>query len=338
MTMHSLTKSAIFFSVGHIAQVKGTQRTADIRGLTVTHPVLGWTLVAGVFAISGLPPFGIFTSEFLVVSSTFAREPLLAVPLVLGLIARLPGALPHEGSGSGVWRAQSGRGAGAGLLPADVRPLRPRAGGRRLLPAADHGVVPACGEAARMRWASIDADADAWRRTAGHLADRGGTLVGLWGDETCVRMAIRGEGGLGVLSLPCPTGSFPSVGAWHTPAIRMERALTDLTGLQAEGATDERPWLDRGRWAVRHPWARQPLRGFPSYTHSLTTEGESLHQVPVGPVHAGIIEPGHFRFTASGETVVRLEERLGFAHRGLESLITGAPLDVGHEACRPRFG
>lgn len=86
MTMHSLTKSAIFFSVGHVAQVKGTQRIADIRGLTVSHPVLGWALVAGVAAIAGLPPFGIFTSEFLVVSSTFARQPLLAIPLVFGLI------------------------------------------------------------------------------------------------------------------------------------------------------------------------------------------------------------------------------------------------------------
>jgi hydrogenase-4 component F len=86
MTMHSLTKSAIFFNVGHIAQVKGTQRIADIRGLTVTHPVLGWTFVASVMAIAGLPPFGIFTSEFLVVSSTFARQPLLAIPLVFGLL------------------------------------------------------------------------------------------------------------------------------------------------------------------------------------------------------------------------------------------------------------
>jgi hydrogenase-4 component F len=86
MTMHSLTKSGIFFTVGHIAQVKGTQKIADIRGLTVTHPILGWSLVAGVLAIAGLPPFGIFTSEFLVVSSTFARQPLLAVPLVLGIL------------------------------------------------------------------------------------------------------------------------------------------------------------------------------------------------------------------------------------------------------------
>ncbi|PKR90836.1 hydrogenase 4 subunit F [Pleomorphomonas diazotrophica] len=86
MTMHSLTKSAIFFAVGQVAQVKGTQKLADIRGLTESHPTLGWSLVVGVAAIAGLPPMGIFTSEFLLVSSTFAREPLLAIPLVAGLL------------------------------------------------------------------------------------------------------------------------------------------------------------------------------------------------------------------------------------------------------------
>ncbi len=92
MTMHSLTKSGIFFAVGHIAQVKGTQRIADIGGLTETHPWLGWSLVVGVIAIAGFPPLGIFMSEFLVVSSTFARQPLLAVLLVAGLLIAL-GAL-----------------------------------------------------------------------------------------------------------------------------------------------------------------------------------------------------------------------------------------------------
>jgi hydrogenase-4 component F len=86
MTMHSLTKSAIFFAVGHIAQVKGTQKIADIRGLTETHPLLGWGLVVGVAAIAGLPPFGIFMSEFLIVTSTFARAPWLAALLVFGLL------------------------------------------------------------------------------------------------------------------------------------------------------------------------------------------------------------------------------------------------------------
>src|SRR5581483_11615204 len=66
MTMHSLTKSGIFFTVGHIAQVKGTQRISEIRGLTESHPVLGWSLVLGVIAIAGLPPLGIFMSEFLI--------------------------------------------------------------------------------------------------------------------------------------------------------------------------------------------------------------------------------------------------------------------------------
>jgi len=92
MALHSLTKSAIFFCVGHIAQVKGTQRMADIRGLTVSHPALGWSLGLGVVAIAGLPPMGLFMTEFLIVTSTFARAPALAVLLGLGLLVAL-GAL-----------------------------------------------------------------------------------------------------------------------------------------------------------------------------------------------------------------------------------------------------
>jgi len=107
MTMHSLTKSGIFFTVGHIAQVKGTQRVSEIHGLTESHPVLGWSLVLGVIAIAGLPPLGIFMSEFLIVSSTFARAPLLAIALVIGLLVafgalmlRLQGFVFGEPTGS----------------------------------------------------------------------------------------------------------------------------------------------------------------------------------------------------------------------------------------------
>ena len=89
MTYHSLTKSAIFFSVGHIAQIKGTQTMADIRGLTVSHPVLGWGLVLGVITIVGLPPTGVFMTEFLIITSTFVRQPALAVALGLGLLVAL---------------------------------------------------------------------------------------------------------------------------------------------------------------------------------------------------------------------------------------------------------
>ncbi len=107
MVMHSLTKSAIFFAVGHIAQIKGTQRLSAIRGLSETHPGLGWGLLTGVVAIAGLPPAGIFMSEFLIVSSAFAQQPLLAVPLVLGLflafgalLLRLTGAVFGQPRGS----------------------------------------------------------------------------------------------------------------------------------------------------------------------------------------------------------------------------------------------
>jgi hydrogenase-4 component F len=108
MTMHSLTKSAIFFAVGHISQIKGTQKIAEIRGLTSSQPLLGWALVIGVIAIAGLPPFGVFMSEFLVVTSTFARQPLLALPLVVGLLVgfgalmlRLQGLAFGPGEGGG---------------------------------------------------------------------------------------------------------------------------------------------------------------------------------------------------------------------------------------------
>ena len=98
MTMHSLTKSAIFFAVGHIAQAKGTQKIADMGGLTETNPVLGWGLVLGVVAIAGLPPLGIFMSEFLIVSSSFARQPLLGILLVAGLLIGFGALFMHLNS------------------------------------------------------------------------------------------------------------------------------------------------------------------------------------------------------------------------------------------------
>lgn len=86
MVMHSLTKSAIFFAVGNVTQIKGTQKLAEIRGLTQSHPALGWGLVLAVLSIAGMPPSGVFMSEFLVVTTTFARMPFLALILVFGLL------------------------------------------------------------------------------------------------------------------------------------------------------------------------------------------------------------------------------------------------------------
>lgn len=93
MAMHSLTKSGIFFAVGYVAQLEGTQQIDRIHGLTRSHPALGWLLVAAVAAIAGLPPFGIFTSEFLVVTSTMATSPLLALLLVVALAVAFAGVM-----------------------------------------------------------------------------------------------------------------------------------------------------------------------------------------------------------------------------------------------------
>jgi Ni,Fe-hydrogenase III large subunit len=156
------------------------------------------------------------------------------------------------------------------------------------------------------------------------------TLLGLWGDRGCVHMALLDQAAadIAILSLDCATGRFPSVGALHPPAIRLERTISDLFGFEPDGAPDRRPWLDHGRWEVSHPLDRapQPASGAGAAYTFLPAEGESLHQIPVGPVHAGIIEPGHFRFTAGGETIVRLEERLGYVHKGIEKLMEGADL------------
>jgi Ni,Fe-hydrogenase III large subunit len=170
-------------------------------------------------------------------------------------------------------------------------------------------------------------DAEAWTAAADRLAAGDLILTGFWGEADCVHMALldEGSGEIGVVTLLAPDGRFPSVAARHAPAIRLERAIADLFGLNADGAPDPRPWLDHGRWDIRHPLGRRQAPEAVRYPF-LTSEGEGLHQILVGPVHAGIIEPGHFRFTAAGETVVRLEERFGYVHKGIEGLMAGADL------------
>ena len=143
-------------------------------------------------------------------------------------------------------------------------------------------------------------------------------------------MAVMDEraADIAVVSLDCPDKSYPSVGMHHPPALRLERAVNDLFGLAAEGLPDSRPWLDHNRWGVCFPLGDR-IDAVPKAVpyRLLPVEGEGLHQIAVGPVHAGIIEPGHFRFTASGETVVRLEARLGYTHKGVEGLMIGADLE-----------
>src|SRR6267154_4869636 len=179
-------------------------------------------------------------------------------------------------------------------------------------------------------WPRAMVDASVWKFAAGELAHGRWSLLDLWAEPTSVHMAIMdaGTAEIATVSLDCPDHNYPSVGLHHPPALRLERAINDLFGLTAVGLPDARPWLDHDCWGVGFPLGNR-VYGLskPLPYRFLPAVGDGLHQIAVGPVHAGIIEPGHFRFTASGETVVRLEQRLGYTHKGVEGLMTGASVE-----------
>jgi Ni,Fe-hydrogenase III large subunit len=179
-------------------------------------------------------------------------------------------------------------------------------------------------------WPRVVVDQGTWRDAIVGIAAGEATLMGLWSDRESVHLGLMREvtGELVVLSLPCRARRFPSVGLTHPPALRLERAIRDLYGLEPEGCPDERGWFDHGRWGLRHPHGNGEMAAADGDRYAfLSAEGPPMHQIAVGPVHAGIIEPGHFRFTANGETVVRLEERLGYVHKGITHCMEGAPLE-----------
>jgi Respiratory-chain NADH dehydrogenase, 30 Kd subunit len=187
-------------------------------------------------------------------------------------------------------------------------------------------------------WPRAVVGEEGWQAATGELVAGRATLLGFWGEPEAVHMALlAGTDGIAVVSFACSDGSFPSVAKAHPPALRLERTIHDLFGLEAKGANDIRPWLDHGAWGGQFPLGRNKRSsgGRAEPYRFLPTEGEALHQIAVGPVHAGIIEPGHFRFSANGEHVVRLEQRLGYVHKGIEAMLAGASLEqAARLACR----
>ena len=178
-------------------------------------------------------------------------------------------------------------------------------------------------------------DAAQWRETCRRAAFDGGRLVALWGcDDSdigkgpAVHAALLVRPGLMVITLPVADGRYPDVSDIFPAAGRMQRAACDLFGLVAEGATDARPWLRHAAWPEDAFPLRKDFSGHQSPVSGRSGEaddypfvqvgGDGVHEIAVGPVHAGTIEPGHFRFSVVGERVLRLEERLGYKHKGIE--------------------
>ena len=195
-------------------------------------------------------------------------------------------------------------------------------------------------------------DADAWQVAARAVAAAGGRLVALWGADrggreasglaVCAAYAVAD--GIAWLDLPLAADrpAYPDVSAQFPCAARMQRAAADLLGIVAVGTRDTRPWLDHGAWPVgRFPLREQEPEGevggrAPAVDYPFVrVAGDGVHEIPVGPVHAGVIEPGHFRFSIVGEKVLRLEERLGYTHKGIERRFTElAPLEAHRLAGR----
>ena len=155
----------------------------------------------------------------------------------------------------------------------------------------------------------LSVNARGWRSACESAANEGGRLGALWGGERAIHALLVRHSELVWLTLQTEAG-YPDLSDLFPAAARMQRAAADLYGVRA--GADTRGWL-------RHEGAYPFVR----------VEGEGVHEIPVGPVHAGIIEPGHFRFSVVGERVLRLEERLGYKHKGIERRFESMSLEEG---------
>ena len=186
----------------------------------------------------------------------------------------------------------------------------------------------------------IDVAADEWREVALDVSAGRARLQALWTECThgaAARAVYTGDDFLLLVTLPLASDEteYPGLADIFPAAGRMQRAAADLTGLHAS-SSDTRPWLRHAAWPAGYrPLAAgaEPPDAVPPRADDyafVRVAGEGVHEIPVGPVHAGIIEPGHFRFSVVGEKVLKLEERLGYVHKGIEQLFTRTPLLEGH--------
>src|SRR5215472_15103939 len=193
-----------------------------------------------------------------------------------------------------------------------------------------------------MGWRTFTVSAEEWSRAARELAESGARLAALWASQgergaPIVRAAFLTRSGGLLLSLPLEDAAapYPGLEELFPCAARRQRAAADLSGVRSSDP-DTRPWLRHDAWPPGYrPLVDAPL---PAPAHELgidayefvRVEGEGVHEIAVGPVHAGIIEPGHFRFSVVGEKVLRLEERLGFVHKGIERRFTELTVHEAH--------
>ncbi len=189
----------------------------------------------------------------------------------------------------------------------------------------------------------LEIDSEDWPRAHELAAGNGYRWAAIWADQdddgVHLHSLLEHAGDYLVLlaQLPDEAPAISSISPWYPAADRPQRHLRDQHGIALEGDADTRRWTRHRAWpADQYPLRPDfPARGFdtPAPTPADSDypfepiAGNAVYQIPVGPVHAGIIEPGHFRFHAVGEEVLRLEQRLGYVHKGIERTAVGRDAD-----------
>ncbi|MBX5460241.1 MAG: Ni,Fe-hydrogenase III large subunit [Steroidobacteraceae bacterium] len=187
---------------------------------------------------------------------------------------------------------------------------------------------------------AIRVSREEWRPLAQDLLAARFRLLALWASrgansEAIIHAVFFGERGALLVSMPVtPEERYVGLEDLFPAASRMQRAIADLSGLHSTDE-DNRPWLRHASWPAGFrplvdaevPALAEPVADTYAF---VSVEGDGVHEIPVGPIHAGTIEPGHFRFSVVGEKVLRLEERLGYVHKGIERRFTELPILEAH--------
>jgi hydrogenase-4 component F len=344
---NSLTKGSLFLSAGNIRRAAGARTIDEVRGMSAITPRSAALFVAGMFAVTACPPFGPFFSELRVLRAAFETGHAITAAVFLGCLlfaffglTRLVFAIVDGGRARrrrrGLVRETRGRDPAA-LAPARVRAVawagdtpgacrtRGRQPSEQLFPAHEQLVTPfalsptppACpGRRARM------ADAGIPEYTAAEL-DRGARLCAWFGvpegDATRVVavIAFDADNTLAVGRSAPASGGYPAL----TTRTRRRTCSSARSGSSTAS-------IRRG---IRGSSRFEGRGGAPAMGNSSASDGREVHEVAVGPVHAGIIEPGHFRFQCAGEEVLHLEIALGYQHRGVERALVAGPHRARHE-------
>ncbi len=360
---HGLAKSVLFLTSGEIMAVEGTSQINGVRALLARRPALGGVFGIGLVALLGLPPFGVFSSELLMARAEFevglgwaavaaivammvifvavvgqARHMLLGPPGTAAVEAPSPGwvAAPLVGGLGDLWlhrrvrlaavRVARGGGPRGGHmnLPATLsEALRP-VGHHRVAATVQYGDLVDVA-------ASLFADGMRLALVSGH--DDGVSMRAVYlftGGPPDSRVELH-------VPVDRSRPQVPSLAGLSFPASRFERELSDLFGIEPVDHPQPRRLVLHQHWPegwhpMRHGSGDVPpmvvdAGSFPF----IPVEGTGVYEIPVGPVHAGLIEPGHFRFWVVGETILRMKARLWFVHKGIERLCQGKDVGSGLE-------